>query len=134
MQEAYAAGDLCKDAVTARVRAWVAHVAHGDTRRLREQIFEAAVFKRVERKTLASSVPVWNPASVTVLKSQPGARRMTASMIRRSRSLSAWNLIFIVTFPAAPYRACVRSRSLRSRIFARPQFFGSLDEFRMIRQ
>jgi retron-type reverse transcriptase len=46
MQAAYAAGMLQLDDVTHRVRSWIAHLQHGDTWRLREQIFTHLVFAR----------------------------------------------------------------------------------------
>lgn len=46
MQAAYAGGELRADAVTHRIRSWIAHLRHGDTWRLREQIFTQLVFTR----------------------------------------------------------------------------------------
>ncbi|MEO7073821.1 MAG: reverse transcriptase domain-containing protein [Ktedonobacterales bacterium] len=38
MRKAYQAGTLTSDAITPRIRSWVAHVAHGDTWRLRQSL------------------------------------------------------------------------------------------------
>jgi hypothetical protein len=56
-QESYTRGNMPLDDVTARIRAWVAHAAHGDTWRLRRQLFEQAVFQRVERDLNCAAVP-----------------------------------------------------------------------------
>jgi hypothetical protein len=46
MQREYAAGRMDWEAVHRRVQAWIAHAAHGNTRRLRAQILGTAVFCR----------------------------------------------------------------------------------------
>lgn len=46
LQEDYHAGRVEWEDVDSRVRAWIAHAAHGDTWKLREQVFEAIPFRR----------------------------------------------------------------------------------------
>ena len=46
MQRAYAARQTTWQEMTPSVRSWIAHLEHGDTRRLREQIFTRLVFAR----------------------------------------------------------------------------------------
>lgn len=46
LQRLYAAGAIGGEDLDARVRAWVAHAAHGDTRRLRERMFSEYTFSR----------------------------------------------------------------------------------------
>jgi retron-type reverse transcriptase len=46
MQTAYAAGQLGQGDISQSLRSWIAHLAHGDTWRLREQIFANLVFTR----------------------------------------------------------------------------------------
>ena len=46
MQRAYAVGSISRDEVLARVRGWTAHAAHGDTWRLRRQLFSQYDFRR----------------------------------------------------------------------------------------
>ena len=46
LRAAYWRGDLALDDMTASVQSWTAHAAHGDTWRLRAQIFAALVFQR----------------------------------------------------------------------------------------
>jgi len=46
MQRAFACGELPGAGVDQRVRAWVAHAEHGDTWRLREQVFAEYTFRR----------------------------------------------------------------------------------------
>lgn len=46
MQTAYAQGLLSQQEVFQSIRSWIAHLAHGNTWRLREQIFTALVFTR----------------------------------------------------------------------------------------
>jgi retron-type reverse transcriptase len=46
MQDQYAAGLIDWDEMDPRVRAWIAHAAHGDTWRLRTQIFGQCAFRR----------------------------------------------------------------------------------------
>jgi retron-type reverse transcriptase len=46
MQAAYATGALRVDEVTRRLQSWIAHLRHGDTWRLREQMFTHLVFTR----------------------------------------------------------------------------------------
>ena len=46
MQRAYAQRVIGRQEVTQSLRSWIAHLAHGDTWQLREQIFTALVFTR----------------------------------------------------------------------------------------
>ena len=46
MQRAYAARQLGQQEISQSLRSWIAHLAHGDTWRLREQIFANLVFTR----------------------------------------------------------------------------------------
>ncbi|MGH9719178.1 MAG: hypothetical protein ACRD8O_03125 [Bryobacteraceae bacterium] len=46
MQSGYAEGKLAWEDVRQRVRAWIAHAAHGDTWKLRERLFEQFAFGR----------------------------------------------------------------------------------------
>ena len=46
LQRGFASGEVAWDAVSARLRAWNAHAAHGDTWRLREQVLGDLVFSR----------------------------------------------------------------------------------------
>ena len=46
MQDRHKAGAVDWDEVNQRVRAWIAHAAHGDTWRLREQIFGQCAFRK----------------------------------------------------------------------------------------
>jgi hypothetical protein len=52
LQSKYAEGVMQWDDVSQRVRAWIAHAAHGDTWRLREQLLEQFAFRR--RRAVAS--------------------------------------------------------------------------------
>lgn len=45
LQQGYGSGTLSWDKVKASLQAWNAHAAHGDTWQLREDVFEAAVFR-----------------------------------------------------------------------------------------
>ena len=49
LQRAYSTGEVRWDEVVASLQAWNAHAAHGDTWRLREDVFRAGVFKRPTR-------------------------------------------------------------------------------------
>lgn len=44
LRAAWRAGDLSLETVTQSVQAWVAHAAHADTYRLREQLFAQVIF------------------------------------------------------------------------------------------
>lgn len=46
MQHAYSTGQIGQENVTRSIRSWIAHLEHGDTWRLREQIFTDLVFTR----------------------------------------------------------------------------------------
>ena len=46
IQRAYAARQLGQQEISQSLRSWIAHLAHGDTWRLREQIFANLVFTR----------------------------------------------------------------------------------------
>ncbi|HMD98347.1 MAG TPA: reverse transcriptase/maturase family protein [Terriglobia bacterium] len=46
LQEQYAQGVMNWDEIDSRVQAWIAHAAHGDTWRLREQLLEQFAFRR----------------------------------------------------------------------------------------
>lgn len=46
LQRLYAGGEVEAEKVDQRVRAWIAHAAHGDTWRLRQRIFSECVFVR----------------------------------------------------------------------------------------
>jgi len=46
MQAEYAEGHIGQQELTQALRSWIAHLQHGDTWRLREQIFAALVFTR----------------------------------------------------------------------------------------
>ncbi|MBW4478686.1 MAG: RNA-directed DNA polymerase [Tolypothrix brevis GSE-NOS-MK-07-07A] len=46
MQKDYAQGKITLEKVSQRIQSWVAHLKHGDTWRLREQIFASLVFTR----------------------------------------------------------------------------------------
>ncbi len=46
MQQAYAVRQIHRDDVTHSLRSWIAHLEHGDTWRLREQLFTRLVFAR----------------------------------------------------------------------------------------
>jgi len=48
MQVVYAAHQMTRQAVTASLQSWIAHLAHGDTWRLRERIFADLVFCRAK--------------------------------------------------------------------------------------
>lgn len=44
MQRAHARGELSMGAVTARIRSWIGHAGHADSRRIREQLLTPAIF------------------------------------------------------------------------------------------
>jgi hypothetical protein len=46
LARAFAAGEMDWDDVKPRVQAWIAHAAHGETWRLRRQIFSQCAFQR----------------------------------------------------------------------------------------
>lgn len=48
LQQAYATGELPLSALVQRLRSWEAHLLHGDTHRLRRQVFDSTVFRRNE--------------------------------------------------------------------------------------
>jgi hypothetical protein len=48
MQEAYARGDMTLLEVRERLRSWLAHAAHADSYRLRQQLMVQAVFVQRE--------------------------------------------------------------------------------------
>ncbi len=55
MRRAYAAGELTSKMVAARVRGWVAHVAHGDTWRLRASLLRAGLPTPASNRTSGTS-------------------------------------------------------------------------------
>ncbi len=46
MQESYRNGEMGFEKVTQSIRSWIAHLEHGDTWRLREEVFSSLVFAR----------------------------------------------------------------------------------------
>lgn len=46
LQQAYANGEIEFDQVTQSIRSWIAHLEHGNTWRLREQIFDKLIFAK----------------------------------------------------------------------------------------
>jgi hypothetical protein len=46
LQAEYAAGEMSWDEVTRAVHGWLGHAGFGDTYRLRERVFEAALFQK----------------------------------------------------------------------------------------
>ena len=61
LQNAYAVGKLSWRDVTASLQAWNAHAAYGDTRRLRECVFETAVFRREAPRIDTPAVEIAEP-------------------------------------------------------------------------
>jgi hypothetical protein len=56
IQESYKCGEIDLNGATARIRSWIAHASHGNTWRLRQQIFAEAAFERVERGLTCAAV------------------------------------------------------------------------------
>lgn len=55
IQAGYQAGSIAWEKVEARVKAWIAHASHGDTYRLREQIFSEFAFSEPKPEPLGSA-------------------------------------------------------------------------------
>jgi len=51
LQAEYESGAISWEKLEARIRAWIAHASHGNTFRLREELFDAVVLRRPHRQS-----------------------------------------------------------------------------------